>query len=50
MGIKVIVISISVLVAINFVFKGGRETLLSCRPFVSDGTNWYGSYTQGYTP
>jgi hypothetical protein len=19
-------------------------------PFVADGTNWYGSYTQGYTP
>ena len=37
MGIKVIVISISILVAINFVFKGGRETLLSCRDALAEG-------------
>jgi TRAP transporter 4TM/12TM fusion protein len=37
MGIKVIVISISVLVAINFIFKGGRETLLSCRDALAEG-------------
>ena len=36
-GIKVIVISISTLVLINFIFKGGRETLVSCRDALADG-------------
>jgi TRAP transporter 4TM/12TM fusion protein len=45
MGIKVIVISISILVAINFVFKGGRETLLSCRDALSRG--WKSFFASG---
>ena len=36
-GIKVIVISISILVFINFIFRGGRETLLACRDALAEG-------------
>ncbi len=36
-GIKVIVASISTLVLINFIFRGGRETLLSCRDALAEG-------------
>jgi TRAP transporter 4TM/12TM fusion protein len=36
-GIRVIVISISILVSINFIFRGGRETLLSCRDALAEG-------------
>lgn len=36
-GIKVIVISISILVFINFIFAGGRETLLACRDALAEG-------------
>jgi TRAP transporter 4TM/12TM fusion protein len=36
-GIKVIVASISILVLINFIFRGGRETLLSCRDALAEG-------------
>jgi TRAP transporter 4TM/12TM fusion protein len=36
-GIKVIIISISTLVFINFIFKGGRETLLVCRDALAEG-------------